>query len=131
MDANLKAHYLRLYKEADDILKAPGNPCDIKMIDGAPTCHMSRLTNNDPGYASPTLCCAGCEHHDPEVGCTVESLACKLGWCYSTRTAIEGMSVTDHPVFLKIRAIRHEAYQLGVPMVFRGSVDETFPGVTP
>lgn len=126
-DATLQAHYLRLYKKADDILRGPDNPCQIQMVEGLATCHMSRKAGNARGWASPELCCSGCEHHSKEVGCTVESLGCKLGWCFSSESSIEGMSPKDHPTFLKIAEVRSEAWKLGVPMRFRGSFQQNFP----
>lgn len=46
-----QAHYLRLYKQADEILKQPDNPCQIKPIgDGTFTCAHYTTPNRD-------LCC--------------------------------------------------------------------------
>lgn len=119
----LKAHYLRLYKKADDILKQPNNPCQIQMIDGKATCTISRK-NKD--YAPETLCCNNCSHHSREKGCLVKALGCKLGWCFSAHNAIVDMNVEDHPMFAAIEAIKREARFLGLPLWGRQSCEEAF-----
>jgi hypothetical protein len=115
-----KAHYLRLYKAADDILKQPDNPCQIHMENGKPTCAVSRDdTFRGFGFASPHLCCGGCKHLGPN-GCTTQALYCKLGWCYSNQNSIRNMKFSDHPTFAKIEELRDEALKL-IPALFRDS----------
>jgi hypothetical protein len=128
MSGELKAHYLRLYKAADDILKGPDNPCQIKVVDGQATCVKSRENNSRAwGHAHGTLCCGGCKHHDLEKGCTVQALGCKLGWCYCNDDHISGMKTEDHPMFVALAKLRQEAFKLGVPMTCRASFEENFP----
>lgn len=117
-----KQHYLRLWRKADAILQQPGNPCDIQVIDGDVTCHMSRKHD---WVKHNVLCCSGCVHHGKD-GCQVKSLWCKLGWCFGERAQIEGMKVEDHPVFIAIRDLRAEAVALGLPMYARASMERNF-----
>src|SRR5690348_7716831 len=120
----LKAHYLRIYKKADEILKQPDNPCQIKMdAEGKVSCTASRSGLRE--FNSPQLCCAGCKHLGPN-GCTEEALWCKLGWCYVNRSSIEGMGMKDHHMFGEIKELRDEARALGVPLYFRSSFEESF-----
>src|SRR3990167_1879229 len=80
---NPQAHYIRLYKAADEVLRQPDNPCQIRKEGENITCVRSRA-----GYEPHNvLCCEGCEHLGPE-GCTVMSLGCKLGWCRCYTPAI-------------------------------------------
>jgi hypothetical protein len=119
---NVQAHYIRLYKAADEILKQPDNPCQIQQSeDGAVSCVKSR----EGWVQHNTLCCSGCRHLGPE-GCTAMSLSCKLGWCYTSGTSIKGMDLKDHPTFEAIYYLRKEAELLGVPLRFRHSYKETF-----
>jgi hypothetical protein len=114
---NAQAHYIRLYKAADEILRQPDNPCNIqKREDGKFTC-----TYHPQG--SDQLCCTGCTHLGPE-GCTVMSLGCKLGWCWSSDRTIRGMKLEDHPTFTKISALRDEAVDLRLPLWCRGSYND-------
>lgn len=119
--SELRAHYLRIWKAADEILRQPDNPCQFETVDGKTSCRLSRK-----GWGHQTeLCCGGCTHLGPQ-GCTVQSLGCKLGWCYCASSSIQGTKLEDHPTFAKIAALRQEAIQLGVPMRFRASYEENF-----
>lgn len=125
--STLQTHYLRLYKKADDLLKQPDNPCAIRRTpEGNISCNLTRTRNI---HETPTChCCFGCKHLGPE-GCTVKALGCKLGWCYISSPTISGMSLTDHPTFEKLRAIRQEARALRIPEGARNSYEEIFPDV--
>lgn len=121
-----KAHYLRLYRKADEILKQPDNPCQIKVVDGGKiSCSLTRAKGYEE-VVGRTWCCARCKHLGP-TGCTVESLSCKLGWCYSNEASIVDQPIDSHPTFDKIQEIRSEAKQLGLPMWHRRSFEENFP----
>ena len=124
-NSEAKAQYLAFYKAADEVLKQPGNPCDIRMESGIVTCTVSRTGHK--GFPNGSLCCGGCKHLDPQKGCTVQSLSCKLGWCYITRNTIEGMQIADNPMFAALKQIRGEAYASGIPILWRRSLEETFP----
>ena len=115
---NAQAQYIRLYKAADEILRQPGNPCNITS-NGNGTFNCAYYKN------SKYLCCDGCKHLGPE-GCTVMSLSCKLGWCFIASDAINKMDVNDHPVFQAIAALREEAKKLGLAFYFRASFKEYF-----
>lgn len=120
----LQTHYLRLYKKADLLLSQPGNPCDIQMEGEMATCIMSRQRRVDSG----TLCCTGCSHHSPKVGCTVKALDCKLGWCWVSSDHISVLPFNSHPIFAALRTLRREARELGIPLHGdRRSFEETFP----
>lgn len=123
--SDLKAAYLTFYHKADAILKQPDNPCQIQMLNGLATCVISRRATST-SFPAGTLCCTGCKHLSL-TGCTVESLWCKLGWCYGAADSISGMAVSSHPTFIALSALRQEAYALGIPMRSRASVDENFP----
>lgn len=126
MSLTKQAHYLRLYKKADEILSRPDNPCQIKAEGNEVTCVVTRSGRSGRSFAPPnTLCCTGCEHLGPQ-GCKVQALGCKLGWCFCTHSTIEGMHVQDHPAFLEIKALRDEAFDLRLPMRFRRSFEENF-----
>jgi hypothetical protein len=118
---NAQAHYIRLYKAADEILRQPDNPCQIRRENGHVTCTGSRA-NQVP---HDRLCCGGCEHLGPE-GCTAMALSCKLGWCFIVRDTITGMQVEDHPTFAAIRELRSEAHKLGIRLWSRCSFAQTF-----
>src|SRR3990167_5749238 len=120
---NPQAHYIRLYKAADEVLRQPDNPCQIRKEGENITCVRSRA-----GYEPHNvLCCEGCEHLGPE-GCTVMSLGCKLGWCRCYTPAISDQAVSSHPTFEKIASIKAEAERLSIPLQFRRSYKETFVG---
>jgi len=121
---NAQAHYLRLYKAADEILRQPNNPCDIRKEDGITTCTASRAGLMEHG----TLCCTGCKYLGPN-GCTVQSLSCKLGWCYIQHSSIVGQWPDEHPMFVAIKALRDEAKQIGLEprwMPSRSSFEDVF-----
>lgn len=107
-----KIEYLRLWHAADEILRRPDNPCQIKVNEeGKASCTRSRARSRVAPDSS--LCCGGCPHLGPQ-GCTIKALDCKLGWCWQGRNHIEGMTVNDHPTFVKIYALRREASKLGL-----------------
>src|SRR5689334_7683415 len=104
--SEIKSHYLRLWHEADKILKQPDNPCKIKPVDNG-----KFVCTGQGNWPSVQLCCSGCKHHGP-TGCTVKSLGCKLGWCYCASRAITGLAVHSHPTFIAISKLRDEAIAL-------------------
>ena len=63
--------YDLLYDEADTLLKI-WNPCKIKSGNCA--------GNRREGRPDP-CCCNQCSYLDPEAGCTIQSLGCKLFLC--------------------------------------------------
>lgn len=122
-----KEHYLRLYKSADEILKQPDNPCEIKKEDnGGISCARTRKFGDTPPIGR-TWCCGGCKHLGPD-GCTVESLSCKLAWCYIGNPSISMFQVEDHPTFGKIKELALEAEDLKIPLFARESFQQTFRG---
>lgn len=106
-----KAHYDRLYNEAEMWLKA-NNPCQIS----CGKC-VGRY-KNDLG-----LCCEGCKHLTPS-GCSVKSLACKIWLCSTVQW--------EHPEFGDaLRKIEREARTLHIPLGFRMSKEENFGETNP
>lgn len=123
MTTETQAHYLRLWKSADEILRQSDNPCQITPAgEGYFMCTYLRLKGLPP---NKELCCIGCRHLGPS-GCTVKALGCKLGWCWTSSRAIEGQKIGDHPTFVAIAALRQEAIELGVPLWGRESFEGVF-----
>lgn len=116
---NAQAHYIRLYKQADEILRQPDNPCQIQLQDGVATCVASRAGLEPNG----TLCCTGCKHLG-EDGCTAMSLGCKLGWCVEGFESIPGTQWNE--TFKQISLLRREAILLHIPLRVRQSYRENF-----
>lgn len=103
-----KILYMTLFNEGNKVLKAY-NPCQIK--DG--TCAGSY--KDDIG-----LCCNGCKHLGP-LGCTVESLMCKLWLCQGIIQTPAGKSA-----ILRLNQLHHVARASGVPLVMRSSFEASF-----
>lgn len=117
---NKQAHYLRIYKNAEEIIKQH-DPCKIEVLeDGRIKCAAG--VSYDKGVSK---CCGGCKYMGPE-GCTVKSLGCKIGWCYCASDTIQGMTLQDSPAFIEMRELRSEARMLGVPLLCRGSMADSF-----
>lgn len=104
-----KVVYMTLFKEGNRVLKNL-NPCQI--VDG----------KCQGGYKDDEgLCCDTCKHLGPK-GCTVESLECKLWLCMHIKHTPRGAQAA-----VALDSLREVAYQLGVPLRMRASMEEAFP----
>ena len=95
----------RLYNAADKILKK---------FSACSTCPVGCATKRKPYTRS--WCCGGCKYLDPDKGCTVQALYCKVWLC--------GKEAKRNPsAYRALNRIENIAYDLNL-LVERGSKED-------
>jgi len=127
--------YTKEYKTLEDWMEYV-NPCNIQNIDGRLTC-----VGYPKGSRGNRLCCTKtaeksacgifnehCKYHDPDKGCTVDSLSCSLWFCpdawnHMFSTVPTGILMN----FMQILQNTHQTIRLHfIPAKPRTSKEENF-----
>lgn len=111
MPSEIRATAMRFYKAADEILKAD-SPCNIKTLPNG----LVQCAKGVGRYQGISWCCSDCRYAKAGVGCTIQSIGCKLGWCFVPSYGPGGAypsgipdAVRNHPTYAKLNVLYDQA----------------------